>query len=287
MTRPSLHRHRLAGPALGAAIVLILGVGTMSAGAVAGTSSSAALAMAELTEARLGLPVPAGRSVVRVHDPRSALMVDEVTDLDALGRPVAISRFDAAGRLISSVRLRFVPPAGSSVIAADATLAATAIAARAGVPTPGSATATPRASGGWLVRWVRRVGAVPVPGDGVSVQLDARGSFHGIVRTEHELAPAPTIPIEAGRARLLAEARLDQWFPAGLRGDAVITSVALAWIAANDAFGDALPGGPAGLLRLAWVVRVTTSGSLAETVAGLELAFDAGDGAPLGGDLVE
>jgi hypothetical protein len=41
------------------------------------------------------------------------------------------------------------------------------------------------------------------------------------------------------------------------------------------------------VLRLAWIVRVTMNGSLVERLAGLELAFDAGDGTPLGGDLLE
>ena len=47
------------------------------------------------------------------------------------------------------------------------------------------------------------------------------------------------------------------------------------------------PGWHRGTVRLAWIVRVTTSGPLAERLAGLELAFDAGDGTPLGGDILE
>jgi hypothetical protein len=58
-------------------------------------------------------------------------------------------------------------------------------------------------------------------------------------------------------------------------------------VAPNDTFSDPVPVAPAGTLRLAWVVRVTNSGALAERVAGLELAFDAGDGSPLGGDVLE
>ena len=66
-----------------------------------------------------------------------------------------------------------------------------------------------------------------------------------------------------------------------------MTGLALAWVAPNDTFGDALPTSSPDELRLAWIVRVTTSGSLAGRLAGLELAFDAGDGSALGGDLLE
>jgi len=66
-----------------------------------------------------------------------------------------------------------------------------------------------------------------------------------------------------------------------------VSSLGLAWVAPNDTFGDPLPAGRAGSLRLAWVVRVAMSGALADRLAGLELAFDAGDGQPLGGDVLE
>ena len=144
-----------------------------------------------------------------------------------------------------------------------------------------------RASGGWLVRWTRVVGSVPVPGDGVGVQLAIDGTFRAVVRTEHRLGPTPPVLISAADAQRGAAARLDRWLSPDLRPDTAVASVGLAWIAPNDTFGDSVPTDAAGLLRLAWIVRVTTSGSLADRVAGLELAFDAGDGAPLGGDLLE
>jgi hypothetical protein len=107
------------------------------------------------------------------------------------------------------------------------------------------------------------------------------------VRTEHPVAAVPASTIDEARVRLLAAARLDAWFTGGAHGEATIGSVAKAWVAPNDTFGDPLPAVPAGALRLAWVVRVTTSGALADRLAGLELAFDAGSGMPLGGDVLE
>lgn len=255
---------------------------TLSAVAMATVSARAA----DLDQ-RLGLQVPAGRSVARLIDTASGQTVDEVTDLNPHGKPVAISRFDLSGQLVSSVRLGYAATIGMAVSAPAAVTAAGKILASIGIQAAGSPAATARATGGWLVRWVRLVVGVPVPSDGVSVQLAAGGSFHSIVRTEHPLAAVPPITIDQARIRVLAEARLDLWLKADVRGLAGVSSLGLAWVAPNDTFGDPLPAGPAGSLRLAWVVRVAMSGALADRVAGLELAFDAGDGQPLGGDVLE
>lgn len=246
-----------------------------------------AIALAAEIDAQLGLPAPASRSVERVTDTASGLVVSEVTDLDGSGTPIAVSRFDLAGRLVSSVRLGFITATGSPISAARAASAATTILARVRMAAPGTPAVTPRAAGGWLVRWVRIVATVPVPGDGIGVQLTGNGEFHAIVRTQHELAAAPAVRIDQAQVRLLVGARLDGWFAGSLRREAAISSLGLAWVAPNDTFGDAIPAGPPGVLRLAWIVRVTAKGSLADRFAGLELAFDAGQGTPLGGDLLE
>lgn len=249
--------------------------------------AAASAALAVDLDLRLGLPAPAGRRAERLADAASGMTVDEVTDLGADGMPVAISRFDLAGGLVSSVRLGFSPATGPAISAASAEAGAAAILARLALPVSGSPATSRRASGGWVVRWTRIVSGVPVPGDGVSVQLATDGTFHAVVRTDHRLGPVPPVPLGATDARRLAGARLDEWLSPDLRPDAAIAGVALAWVAPNDTFGDPVPAEAAGLLHLAWIVRVTTSGPLADRVAGLELAFDAGDGAPLGGDLLE
>jgi hypothetical protein len=245
------------------------------------------VALATEVETRLGIPAPAGRSVERITDTVTGLTLDEVMDLDAGGTPTGISRFDLGGQLVSSVRLGFVSPAGPSISAGSAAGIAAGILTGLHMAAPGTAAVTPRAAGGWLVRWVRRVAAVPVPGDGLAVQLDGDGAFHGIVRTQHRLAKIPAVLIDPARVRLLTAARLDKWFTADVRADASVSSPALAWVAPNDTFGDAIPAGTGSVVRLAWIVRVTTRGPLAERLAGLELAFDAGDGTPLGGDILE
>ncbi|HLY15116.1 MAG TPA: hypothetical protein VKR24_12265 [Candidatus Limnocylindrales bacterium] len=250
-------------------------------------ANAAATAQAASLDRRLGLPVPASQVAERLADPVTGLIVDEVRDLDPLGQPIGISRFDPSGQLVSAVQLGFVAPATTVMTTAAVMSRATAVAASAGVTVSGAATTTPRAAGGWLVRWVRTIAGVPVPGDGVSVQLAGDGSFHGVVRTEHPLAAPPVALLSEAQARTLAGARLDAWFTGALHGQATISSLALAWVAPNDSFDDPLPTAPAGTLRLAWVVRVTSSGALADRFAGLELAFDAGDGTPLGGDVLE
>lgn len=265
----------------------VVGRSTPNLVAPAPASARSAIALAARAETRLGLPMPASRRVEQVTDPTTGLALDEVTDLDAAGAPVGISRFDSAGRFVSSVRLGFVPSTGPTISAASAAKGAAAILASIGMVASDNAAVTPRAAGGWLVRWVRLVRAIPVPGDGVGVQLNSDGSFHAIVRTEHRLAAGPAVPIDSARVRRLTSTRLDLWLPADVRGSASVSSPALAWVAPNDTFGDPIPAGPPGVLRLAWIVRVTIHGSLVERLAGLELAFDAGDGTPLGGDLLE
>jgi len=288
-------RHVRVAVALAVALAMA-GGGSMLAGldrrtspdrlTLSAAAAATATALTASLDQRLGLPSPASRVAERLSD-SSGVIVDEVRELDSLGQPIAISRFDPAGQLVSSVRLGLAAPGTPALTTAAATGRGQAIAAIAGMAVAGTPTTTPRASGGWLVRWVRTIAGVPVPGDGVSVQLAGDGSFHAIVRTEHLLAAPPATTLTEAQARNLAGARLDAWFTGALHGLAAVSSVALAWVAPNDTFGDPLPAAPAGTLRLAWVVRVTTSGALADRVAGLELAFDAGDGSPLGGDVLE
>jgi hypothetical protein len=253
----------------------------------AGLDTTQATLLAAQLDARLGLAQPASWSVLQAVDPGTGMTVAEVTELSIAGVPTMISRFDSTGGLVSAVRLGYVVPAATAIAGAAASGAASAILGKVGIPATGSPAVSTRAAGGWLVRWVRQVGTVPVPGDGIGVQLDPDGSFHGIVRTQHSLAPIPASTIDAAAARQLGSARLDAWLPAAVRSEATISSVGQAWIAPNDTFGDAIPGGSGVSLHLAWIVRVTMTGSLADTVGGLEMAFDAGTGTPLGGDLLE
>jgi hypothetical protein len=64
------------------------------------------------------------------------------------------------------------------------------------------------------------------------------------------------------------------------------TALELAWMAPNDTFAPSRPDAPAATLRLSWVARVATTAALADSLRGLELYLDAGDGSLLGGDVL-
>ena len=66
-----------------------------------------------------------------------------------------------------------------------------------------------------------------------------------------------------------------------------MNAVDQAWVAPNDTWDPARPDAPDGTLRLAWIVRLQSTGSLAERMRMLEFWLDAGDGALIGGDIAE
>ena len=127
---------------------------------------------------------------------------------------------------------------------------------------------------------------IPVPGDGLRVQLWPDGSFHGLATSEHPLAASPATTIPATTAEATVGTLLDRWIPQNDRQSARIVGSALAWVAPNDTFEPVRPDAPAEIRRLAWVVSLRTSGALAESIRGLEVSIDAGDGTLLGGDVL-
>jgi hypothetical protein len=127
------------------------------------------------------------------------------------------------------------------------------------------------------------VDGVPVPGDGVRVDLWPDGRMHAIVRTERPLAARPITTLDEATARARGTAMLGTLF--GDRTDQVaITTLALAWVAPNSAFDPTGPDAPGTTLRLAWVVEARTSGPLADELRAVKLFLDAGTGALIGGD---
>jgi len=237
---------------------------------------------------RLGLPTPVRRTVERVEDRRGQTSFDEVTEFDAVGQPTALLRYAVDGRLLAAVRLGWHPDRGKTVsVEADAVRIALAAARGAGIEPAGQAVPLSRGTNGWTVGWDRLVDGVTVPGDGIRVQLQADGSFHGFAWAEHALAPAPVVVLGAGVAQQSVGRLLDRWIPAASRGDVRIDGASLAWVAPNDTFEPSLPDAPAAVRRLAWVVRVRSTGAFAEVLRGLEVAIDAGDGSLLGGDVLQ
>lgn len=286
---------------VGAAVLLVTGLArpadatdpyvagseATTASRLAGSAANAATARAAAHERVLGLAAAARRSVDRVVDRRAGRTYDEVTDLDAAGRPVAMLRYALDGRLVAASQLGWRPGPGRPLAGSPAAIAAADRLARsAGLTPAGNAAAERRGTNGWSVRWDRVVDGVPVPGDGLRIQLWPDGSFHGLATSEHPLAARPSNPIARSSAEAAVGRLLDRWIPAPDRARARIASAALAWVAPNDTFEPGLPDAPADVRRLAWVVSVRTTGPLADTLRGLEVDIDAGDGSLLGGDVL-
>lgn len=245
------------------------------------------MARSARTGAAIGLPAAAQRTVERLEDRRAQVTYDEVTDLDARGRPTAVLRYSPDGRLVAAVHLgwlagRGVPLRGTT----DAIRVATAVARAVGIEWSGSPTARARAANGWTVTWTRLVDGVPVPGDGLRIQLWPDGSFHSLSTAQHALAAPPASIVGQAAARAVAATYLDRWIPSERRAEIAIIDTHLAWVAPNDTFDAARPDAPGDVLRLAWVVRAGSKGELAEGLRGLEIAIDAGDASLLGGDVL-
>ncbi|MCU0484078.1 MAG: hypothetical protein MUC54_07415 [Chloroflexi bacterium] len=235
----------------------------------------------------IGAGTPASVTAERVTDRFSGLAYDQVVDHDGRGRPLALQRLDEAGRLQAAVRFGGHNPKSVAISSAAAARTAALRHARAlGLDPEGPAQARRGAADEWIVAWPRIVDGIPVPGDGVVVRTWVDGSLHAAVRTERPLAVWPGRLIATAHARRLARAHLAGWLDARNAGQWRITGTSLAWVAPNDTFEATAPDAPATILRLAWVVRVTTNADLAEAIRGLELYLDAGDGRLLGGDVL-
>jgi hypothetical protein len=235
----------------------------------------------------LGLPAAATRTVDRVIDRRGHRTFDEVTDLDGRGRPVAVLRYGLDGRLFAATRLGWHSGIGRTLPApADAVRAADRLARSLGIVPAGTPLADGRGRNGWSVHWPRVLDGVPVPGDGLHIQLWLDGSFHGLASAEHALAERPANPISETVAQATVGRLLDRWIPATRRGEIRVVGASLAWVAPNDTFEPARPDAPAEVRRMAWVVSVRSSGVLAQSIRALEVSIDAGDASLLGGDVL-
>ena len=249
-------------------------------------ASERALGRAGTLAKALGF-VAAQQRLERLDDRFDHRIYDEVLSLDANGREVGLTRLDPDGNLVAAMRLGWLPGRGRAVTPDVAGARATGLATSVGVAVGG----TPEVhqstgAGGWSVAWPRMVDGVPVRGDGLRVTLWADGSFHALSRTERPLAAIPGRQITADMARTtaqgLAAARFGQ-----SAGTWRVISTERAWVAPNDTWQSVGPDAPAGVLRLAWVVRMESTGALAERIRMVEYWLDVGDAALIGGDVVE
>jgi hypothetical protein len=226
--------------------------------------------------------------VERLDDRFEHRVYDEVTSFDARGREIAITRFDADGRVVMAVGLGWRAGPGRPIAADGAERRASEVVAAAGLAVAGRpATHRSAGAGGWAVTWPRIVDGVRVVGDGLRVLLWNDGSFHGFARQERELAAAPARPIPERDARAAAEAAATARFGNAGSGSLEIVSTERAWVAPNDTWDALRPDAPDAVLRLAWIVRFEASGDLAERIRLAEFWIDAGDGTVIGGDVVE
>ncbi|MFI5225261.1 MAG: hypothetical protein ACHQ3P_01150 [Candidatus Limnocylindrales bacterium] len=272
-----------------AADPFVAGQQAVDVATLSGPAAAAGIARADATRTQLGLPLPARQIVSHVVDRFAGTTYDEVTAFDGVGRMTALQRFDPAGRLTAAVRFGLTGDGGPALADASAARQRAEMLASAALGTPPAGVigiARTGSDGGWTVVWTRLVAGIPVPGDGVRVQLWPDGSLHGFSRTERSLAPAPAVTLDRSTARGLVDAQLGRWFSGTQRSEVTVTAMELGWMAPNDTFSPARPDAPSSTLRLCWVARVATTGSLADNLRGLELYLDAVDGTLIGGDVL-
>ena len=245
------------------------------------------LAAAGMSRRQLGLSEPASVDVEHVTDRLGGVTYDEVTERDGAGRALHLQRFDEQGRLVGAVSFGWQAAGGRRLPGVAAARArATALATDLGLGVTGQPEARQEPDDtGWAIAWPRVADGIPVPGDGVRVDLWPDGRVHAVVRTERPLAPRPSRVIDEAEARARATLTLADLF--GSRsGQVAITAIGLGWIAPNDAFEPSAPDAPDATLRLAWVVEARTQGDLSEGLRAVKLFLDAGSGALLGGDVL-
>ena len=250
------------------------------------TSSDRALGRAVDLRRALGLG-GTRQTIARLDDRFDHRVYDEVVSFDAHGREVALTRLDTNGALLLAIRLGWSPGSGRPISADAAAGKAAAIVGAAGLTVGGTSEVHPsQGAGGWVVRWPRIVDGVPVRGDGLRVTVWSDGSFHALAREERPLAGRPATVMTSEAARSIGLRIVAARFGAG--ADALgVNAVEQAWVASNDTWDPARPDAPDGTLRLAWIVRLQSTGPLAERMRMLEFWLDAGDGALIGGDIAE
>lgn len=254
---------------------------------LASVAARAQVARASRTGTLLGLPAAARRSATRVTDRFGGRTYDEIAEYDAANRLVSLQRFDTTGRVLAVVRFGLQGDGGPALSGGAARARAERLAKTLDLETAGAprVVAAPSESG-WTVAWDRAVAGIPVPGDGLRIQLWSDGSVHGLARSERILAPLPAVRLDEARARSIVLTQLDGWFHGDGRRDVTLSGMGLAWVAPNDTFAPAAPDAPSAILRLAWVARMATRGTLADNLRALEVYIDAGDGSVIGGDIL-
>lgn len=190
---------------------------------------------------------------MRSADPVTGEIIDTVDFRFADDRLAAEIARRADGRLERIVDL--TDPPGRPAVAIDAA-GAPAVARRllgaAGMAAPDSPPVTTWDAGmdAWCVRWVRTIGGVPAPTDGLLTWVRPSGRLKALSDTTSPVAGAPTAPIPVAAANLAVRAYVERLHLDRLPS-LVYDAPRLAWVL-PDAFVDPTPATDPSVLRLAW-----------------------------------
>ena len=111
-----------------------------------------------------------------------------------------LQRFDERGRLVGAVSFGWQAAGGRRLPGVAAARArATGLAADLGLDVAGQPEVRQEPDDtGWAIAWPRVADGIPVPGDGVRVDLWPDGRVHAVMRTERPLASRPAAPHRRG-----------------------------------------------------------------------------------------
>jgi len=236
----------------------------------------------------LGLADAASQRIAVIDDRFHSRTVDDITYLDARGRPIGLVRLASTGRMISAVRFEYRGAfAAGSISAAGALARATALATSLGLSLPDSGPLIRPAMNGtlWTVTWPRAVDGFPVDGDGVTVRVWRSGDIHSVSVSERDVA-RPARIIDGEHARAALDAVLPSVVTGTRQGDGTVSGNGLRWVAANDRYRPEASDAPASILRLAYVFEMRFTGDAADLVRTATFWIDAETGELIGGDIL-
>jgi len=234
-----------------------------------------------------GFPAGQRRSGRHVHDGFQNSDYDEVSDVDSAGNTVSMTQFDTDGSLVSAVRFDAPPALVANSSSDAATRAAERGLAASGMQALGQARPKENSvAGGWDVHWDRVENGLTVRGDETSVHVWQDGRIQSVARVEHKLAAEPAHKLGQGEAHQAADRQVSIWF-SGRNTGYSMEEMGIQWVGPNAAFDPSKVGAEGEPYRMAWVVNVKPSGSVADYVRLITLYVDAGDGTIIGGDVVE
>ena len=132
----------------------------------------------------------------------------------AQAAPCTCSASTSGGRLVGAVSFGWQAAGGRRLPGVAAARArAAALAADLGLDVAGQPEVRQEPDEtGWAIAWPRVVDGIPVPGDGVRVDLWPDGRVHAVVRTERPLAARPPALIDEAAARARAGRHLADLF---------------------------------------------------------------------------